>query len=1100
MSDDLSLLLKLRGDNAQLKTTIADSRTAVAQLRQSFGPQLTQTLTVANKAFSDLDGNLRGFVSQHLPLLGGSVLRVSDTLRAFGNEGPKTEKALGGIAKSIESIAAQSGKSVPQIASFLKTFVQIEGQAARSGAATDFFGASLATKLLPQLEQTGAAVGEVSGEAAAMGSSLAALAGPIGIVVIALAALVASAVVTVDKLAELTVQTAEWQGALIDLSQQTGFSVEILNSLEIALSKVGGNLSSATQALIAFQRNLDEAQDVSTKAGQTFFRLGISTTDTETAFRETLKALARMPEGFSQTNTAAELFGSRGGKQILAVLKELHGDIDAAVADLGNLGKVTTEQAKRADDFNDALRDVQILLRGASAVLVREVIPTATSALKDLQKLIKDNEAAFKALGTAIDLAATSIGAFVRGSLFTLNAFLATHRAEFELTAAIFERIASALKTIRGTQDTEPLKNAMDGLKLLQDAQEAFNKGLKPFNIKEIFGVDDKTIKASKDALNEQLGALQEAIDTRQLTFQDETETIRRELAARSISFNQYYDQQKARNEKQVNDTLENLKIESAAVRNALARGVIDANEAAQKQRQIASDEREVRRAADKEQQRLDDEKVALRRKQDQATIDVLRDTVDTQLRILAIGDDRRIESIRALADLRVKTEEDAERRVLQIRLGAIDREKQRLQTEVGILEKNKTSDPEEVLKQKAHLNLEIRRLDEERAFIEEHGEREIEAGRQRDIQNERDYADELKEIKARIRDIELDTAQEVIRLMRLHFASRKDIIRAQRDLDLQEEDERHRRVTDSIKAQQQEVDDQIRIIEQHLKSLKIGTTEEIEQYERLIIELEKLRIKRGELKAQQEKEDQQNQTRKRRVTKGADNDERDVEGIFVSGSDLPNIDEGASRIESVTEGLKSAFQELGQIGLHAVTSLAEGLGGLVQNYVLLGTTGPAALRKLLAATLAQIAAESAVKAVYWTAQGIVDLFFNPARAVADFTAAGLFASIAGVSALAGRKVAGDLFKTPTTGGVGTGADGSGNGEINPLTLTRNTGQGGTPQIPPQIQPLRDRIDLHITVDENKFGKAIDAHIVEGVNNNGPIRNVLAGDGNISGR
>src|SRR6185369_12783957 len=233
-------------------------------------------------------------------------------------------------------------------------------------------------------------------------------------------------------------------------------------------------------------------------AGQTFFRLGISTTNTETAFRDALKALARMPEGFTQTNDAAELFGSRGGKQILATLKELHGDIDAAVSDLGDLAKVTTAQAKQADEFNDALRDLQILLRGASAVLVREIIPNATNALKELQKLVKDNEAVFRALGAAVDVAATAVGHFVRGSLFLFNAFLENHRAEFEITAAIFERIAQALKTIRGEDNTDPLKNTIDGLKLLQDAQEAFNKGLKPFNSKEIFGVDEKTIKAAK--------------------------------------------------------------------------------------------------------------------------------------------------------------------------------------------------------------------------------------------------------------------------------------------------------------------------------------------------------------------------------------------------------------------------------------------------------------------------------------------------------------------------------------------------------------------------------------------------------------------------
>jgi hypothetical protein len=222
--------------------------------------------------------------------------------------------------------------------------------------------------------------------------------------------------------------------------------------------------------------------------------------------------------------------------------------------------------------------------------------------------------------------------------------------------------------------------------------------------------------------------------------------------------------------------------------------------------------------------------------------------------------------------------------------------------------------------------------------------------------------------------------------------------------------------------------------------------------------------------------------------------DERDVEGIFVPGDLLPQLEEGVGIIEAATAGLKAAFEELRTIGLDAFGSLAQGIGSLVQNYVLLGTTGPAALRKLLAATLAQIAAESAVKAIYWTAQGIVDLFFNPARAAADFTAAALFASIAGVSALAGRAVAGDLFKPQSSGGAGAGGTGS-NGELNPLNLARNAGPGAQQQIIPIIQPI---VKVEIVPNGSKFDDAITAHYIDDHNNAGPMREIRNNDGNLN--
>jgi len=55
---------------------------------------------------------------------------------------------------------------------------------------------------------------------------------------------------------------------------------------------------------------------------------------------------------------------------------------------------------------------------------------------------------------------------------------------------------------------------------------------------------------------------------------------------------------------------------------------------------------------------------------------------------------------------------------------------------------------------------------------------------------------------------------------MELHFARRKDIIRAQREFDLTEERLRHERVTTSIQRQKAEVDEQIRILEMRKRAL----------------------------------------------------------------------------------------------------------------------------------------------------------------------------------------------------------------------------------------------------------------------------------------
>lgn len=1101
-ANDLSLLFKLRGDASGVKTAIAESRAGVAQLRQAFGPELAQTLNVANKAFSGISDNLKVFIAQRLPLVGGAVVRVTENLRAFGSEGGKVDKAITGVAKSIQSMAAESGKSIPQIASFLTKFIQIEGQANRDKASIEFFGASLGTKLLPQLEKTGAELAKVSTETAATGSAMAGLAGPIGIAIIALAAEVAIVAALTKGLFDLAKQTADYQGKLFDLSQQTGVSVETLSALEVAAKRVGGGVEGIIQPLAQFQTKLDEARDSSSKAAQIFRGLGVDVTDTESALRQTLSALAAMPEGFEQTAKARELFG-RGGRVFLAILKETRGDIDGVITKLKELGAVVSEEdARAADEFNDELVLLQFQLRGLTALVGREVIPIVLSALKDTQKLLKDNKEAFEALGISIKVVAGLIFAPLKGALIGLNTFLTEHKPKLILIVELYERLAEAIQIIanRGKEvganaiPEQPL-GRIDGIELLRQAQEAFKAALKPFNLQEIFST-----KEQEAALEEQLEALEDAIADREAAFQAESEDLARELRDRQIAFKDYIKQSQQANADRLRSTLADLATERAAVKQAQEQGVIEAGAAAKRIRQIDNEVRDAKRAAVKEEQRLKDEQTDFERKQAQATIDVLRDTIATQLQIRASEDAQRIASIRELAKLRVKTEEDAERRILKIRLDAIDREKQLLQTEVSILEKDTTGDPEEVLKQKARLNLRIRVLTTERVGIEQAGERDVEAGRQRDLENERDYETELRQIKERIRDIERDTAQEAIRLMILSFARRKDIIKAQRDEALREEDERHRRETEIIDQEKRETDERIKVLEGYLKNLKVGTAEEIEEHDKLIESLEKLRIKRAELDAQQDAENSRSQTRKRRVEADAAKNEAFAGpgGGFAFGLE-------SGQLKVLEEGVKS-FADAATVALSAVgavvNGLAQGVGSLVQQWVLLGSAGPNAFRKLVASVLAGVAAQAATLAIMELAYGVAALtpwgaaIYGPAPF--HFKSAALFGSIAAATALAGRSVAGGLFQPAATGGgTGRGDDRDDRGQLNPLNLARNAGVRGQEQFAPQIQPQRQTVEhVHILRIESN-----DSHIVKVVSddyrNGGRTRELILGDGQL---
>lgn len=110
--------------------------------------------------------------------------------------------------------------------------------------------------------------------------------------------------------------------------------------------------------------------------------------------------------------------------------------------------------------------------------------------------------------------------------------------------------------------------------------------------------------------------------------------------------------------------------------------------------------------------------------------------------------------------------------------------------------------------------------------------------------------------------------------------------------------------------------------------------------------------------------------------------------------------------------------------------SVAQGIGAMLNQWVLYGNTSGKILQQIVAQTLAAIAAESAVRAVYAAGYGFLMLaLFNFDAAAKAFIAAGIFAGIAGGAALAGRAVAGNSFANQqTSGAFGSSTQSSGQG------------------------------------------------------------------------
>lgn len=179
-----------------------------------------------------------------------------------------------------------------------------------------------------------------------------------------------------------------------------------------------------------------------------------------------------------------------------------------------------------------------------------------------------------------------------------------------------------------------------------------------------------------------------------------------------------------------------------------------------------------------------------------------------------------------------------------------------------------------------------------------------------------------------------------------------------------------------------------------------------------------------------------------------------------------------------------------------AFSGFANALGSVVENFVLMGTTGPAFIKKILAASLASIAAESAVRAIFELAKGFASLFFNPAEAAAHFQAAALFGSIAVGSGLAGRAIAGDSFAQQTSGGGASDSGGQSQGGSsytsgqfggfgNRLNNTLAAVEEGINTLTNKVRAMRPGEVLGMGVDENP--NALSDGLISGLQNNSRI-------------
>jgi hypothetical protein len=484
--------------------------------------------------------------------------------------------------KQIQQSSTQSLGSVTQ------SLTQLGGQLPVVGGAVNSLSASLGSMTVAS---KGAAAG------------MAGLAGPIGLAVVGIG-LTAAAVGTLGaELFNLAKSSADIQDKLDDLSQQTGVNVETLSALEILVKSSGGSIDNLAQSLVVFQGKLDDAQDSTSKTGEQFRKLGISTHDTETALRDALNVLAKMPEGFNQTNTAAELFGRRGARQFLGVLKEAHGDLDGAIRRLKELGLVISDaDAKAASDFNKQLDLLNFQLRAVGVTIGREIIPVALAAIKDLSKALKDNKDAINDVATVAGLLSNLFTGPLKGSIILVEDQFEKIRPILETTAALYERIADAIRFIKGKTNFATAAAGVTGAGL--------------GDLAEVGGVGSVNLPGQKTT-DVQSGVKESADQlARDLELQRKhTEDLRFEHERRTLDLTEFFDKQDALITERYTALSNQITRERNLNQEAFNRGIADLQAYEDKKRDLDLQATRAENARDEAQRqlKLDRQRAAIR-------------------------------------------------------------------------------------------------------------------------------------------------------------------------------------------------------------------------------------------------------------------------------------------------------------------------------------------------------------------------------------------------------------------------------------------------------------------------------------------------------
>lgn len=259
-----------------------------------------------------------------------------------------------------------------------------------SGQASNFVSIITGNKLSGATSQITSFAGAVGG-----------IPGPTGLAIGAVVGLTAVGVTLASSLFALTKSSAEYGSEIHDLRDKLGLTAATVTTLKVAADNAGSSIETVSGGTAKFAKLIGQAADGNKTAQKTLADLGVTSYELDKALSQVSQTIFNAKDGTEQITTAQKAFG-KSGAELIPVIKQFGGDLEAATKEAERLGITLSDKAVDASDaFGDSLGVLSSQAKAAGVAFSSELMPMFTAFATSASEFYARNKGEVQAWGIA---------------------------------------------------------------------------------------------------------------------------------------------------------------------------------------------------------------------------------------------------------------------------------------------------------------------------------------------------------------------------------------------------------------------------------------------------------------------------------------------------------------------------------------------------------------------------------------------------------------------------------------------------------------------------------------------------------------------------